>query len=44
MKQQYSQESKEQKADFIIENDENQLLIPQVMEIHERMLLSRDNN
>lgn len=38
MRQQNSQESKEQKADFIIENDENQLLIPQVMEIHERLL------
>ena len=38
MKQQFSQELKEQKADFIIENDENQLLIPQVMEIHEELL------
>jgi len=45
MRQQYSQEFKEQKADFIIENDENQLLIPQVMEIHEKLLfLDRSDN
>jgi dephospho-CoA kinase len=45
MKQQYSQELKEQKADFIIENDENQLLIPQVMDIHEKILfLAKGNN
>jgi dephospho-CoA kinase len=38
MSQQYTQELKEEKADFIIENNENQLLIPQVMEIHEKLL------
>ena len=44
IRQQDSQESKEQKADFIIENDENQLLIPQVMEIHEKLLASAKGN
>ena len=44
MKQQYSQEWKEQKADFIIENDETQLLIPQVIEIHEKLLLQAKSN
>ena len=38
MRQQYSQELKEKKADYIIENDESQLLIPQVMKIHEKLL------
>lgn len=38
IRNQLPQETKEGKADFIIMNDEQQMLIPQVMDIHNRLL------
>jgi len=38
MKNQWTEEEKMKRADFIVHNDEQQLLIPQVMKIHEQFL------
>lgn len=35
---QWSDEEKNQKADYVIKNNENKLLIPQVLEIHKKLL------
>ena len=37
---QWPQREKEEKANFVIENDGSSLIIPQVLEIHERILAS----
>jgi dephospho-CoA kinase len=38
MSKQLSDEEKEQRSDFIIYNDEQQMLIPQILELHEKFL------
>lgn len=39
MNSQWSQEEKVQKADYIIHNDGEQLLLPQILQIHQALLL-----
>ena len=43
MKNQLPEEEKQRQADFIIRNDETELLIPQVLKLHERFKLGRLN-
>ena len=40
MSKQISEETKMNQADFIIYNDEDQMLIPQVMELHEKLMVN----
>ena len=45
MKQQLEEETKMSKCDFVLTNDEQQLLIPQVLELHEKLSqLSKQKN
>src|SRR6187402_458420 len=45
MEQQLDEELKMSKCDFVLINDEEQLLIPQVLELHEKMIgLSKQKN
>lgn len=40
-KNQWPQEDKEKLSDFVINNDENQLVVPQVVEIHRQVINSK---
>jgi dephospho-CoA kinase len=45
MDQQLDEEVKMSKCDFVLINDEKQLLIPQVLELHEKLIaLSKQKN
>ena len=45
MDQQLDEEVKMSKCDFLLLNDEQQLLIPQVLELHEKLIaLSKQKN
>ena len=45
MDQQLDEELKMSKCDFVLINDEQQLLIPQVLELHEKLIsLSKQKN
>ena len=45
MDQQLDEEIKMSKCDFVLINDEQQLLIPQVLELHEKLIgLSKQKN
>ena len=44
MKNQWSEEERNKRADYIIYNDESQLVIPQVMKIHEELLKLSSSN
>jgi dephospho-CoA kinase len=45
MGQQLDEELKMSKCDFVLINDEQQLLIPQVLELHEKLIsLSKQKN
>jgi dephospho-CoA kinase len=45
MDQQLDEEVKMSKCDFVLLNDEQQLLIPQVLELHEKLIgLSKQKN
>ena len=45
MDQQLDEEQKMRKCDFVLINDEQQLLIPQVLELHEKLIgLSKQKN
>jgi len=44
MKRQWSDEEKIKKSDFVIVNDEHEMVIPQLLEIHDKILSLTNNN